>query len=57
MVLELQSKIVIRYLRMGAGQFLRDFRKDYHLQKTSEVRDAEKGKGGEEETQGTHSPN
>ena len=34
MVLELHREIVIRYLRMGAGQFLRDFRKDYHLQKT-----------------------
>ena len=34
MVLELYCEVAIRYLKMGAGQFLRDFRKDYQLQKT-----------------------
>lgn len=32
--LELYREVVLRYLRMGAGQFLREFRKDYKLQKT-----------------------
>lgn len=32
--MELQREIVIRYVKMGAGQFLRDFRKNYQLQKT-----------------------
>ena len=26
--------IVTRYFKMGAGQFLRDFRRDYHIQKS-----------------------
>ncbi len=28
---ELLKEIVERYMKMGAGQFLRDFRRDYHL--------------------------
>ena len=32
--LELYREVVLRYFRMGAGQFLRNFRKDYQLQKT-----------------------
>ena len=32
--LELYREVVLRYLKMGAGQFLREFRKDYKLQKT-----------------------
>ena len=27
-------EIVERYMKMGAGQFLRDFRRDYHLKKS-----------------------
>ena len=34
MVLEIYCEVVTRYVRMGAGQFLRDFRKDYNLKKT-----------------------
>lgn len=34
MVSELYSEVGTRYIKMGAGQFLRDFRKDYHLEKT-----------------------
>ncbi|CAB4000358.1 Hypothetical predicted protein [Paramuricea clavata] len=34
LVLELYHDIVLRYLRMGVGQFLRDFRKDYKLKKS-----------------------
>ncbi len=31
---ELFKEIVERYMKMGAGQFLRDFRRDYHLRKS-----------------------
>ncbi len=31
---ELLKEIVERYMKMGAGQFLRDFRRDYHLKKS-----------------------
>lgn len=34
LVSELFNEIVTRYLRMGAGQFLRNFRKDYQLKKS-----------------------
>ena len=34
MGLEIYKEVVVRYLRMGAGQFLCDFRKEYKLQKT-----------------------
>ncbi|CAB4037140.1 Hypothetical predicted protein [Paramuricea clavata] len=34
LVLELYHDIMLRYLRMGVGQFLRDFRKDYKLKKS-----------------------
>ena len=28
------DEIVGRYMKMGAGQFLRDFRRDYHIKKS-----------------------
>ena len=31
---ELYLEIIERYMKMGAGQFLRDFRRDYHLKKS-----------------------
>ncbi|CAB3981947.1 ATP-dependent DNA helicase PIF1 [Paramuricea clavata] len=34
LVSELFMEIVERYMKMGAGQFLRDFRRDYHLKKS-----------------------
>ena len=34
LVLELYRDVILRYLRMGVGQFLRDFRKDYQLKKS-----------------------
>lgn len=35
---ELFKDVVTRYMRMGAGQFLRDFRRAYQLKKTAEHR-------------------
>ena len=32
--MEIYSDVITRYLKMGAGQFLRDFRRDYHLKKS-----------------------
>ena len=34
MIMEIYSDVITRYLKMGAGQFLRDFRRDYHLKKS-----------------------
>ena len=34
MVDELYLEIIKRYMKMGAGQFLCDFRRDYHLKKS-----------------------
>lgn len=31
---EIYVDIVTRYMKMGAGQFFRDFRRDYHVQKS-----------------------
>ena len=32
--MEIYSDVITRYLKMGAGQFLQDFRRDYHLKKS-----------------------
>jgi hypothetical protein len=32
--MEIYCDVITRYLKMGAGQFLRDFRRDYHLKKS-----------------------
>lgn len=32
--MEIYCEVITRYLKMGAGQFLRDFRRDYHLKKS-----------------------
>ena len=32
--MEIYCDAITRYLKMGAGQFLRDFRRDYHLKKS-----------------------
>ena len=32
--MEIYSDVITRYFKMGAGQFLRDFRRDYHLKKS-----------------------
>ena len=32
--MEIFEEVVTRYLMMGAGQFLRDFRRDYHIKKS-----------------------
>lgn len=32
--MEIFKSIVLRYLKMGAGQFLCDFRRDYHIKKS-----------------------
>mgnify|MGYP002804182759 CR=1 FL=1 len=34
LVREIYVDIVTRYMKMGAGQFLRDYRRDYHIQKS-----------------------
>ena len=34
LVTEIYEEIVVRYMRMGAGQFLRDFRRAYHIKKS-----------------------
>ena len=34
MVSEIYMDIIERYMKMGAGQFLRDFRRDYNIKKT-----------------------
>ena len=34
MVHEIYDEVTARYMKMGAGQFLRDFRKDYHVRKS-----------------------
>ena len=31
LIKEIFKEVITRYFRMGAGQFLRDFRRDYHL--------------------------
>ena len=33
-------EIITRYMRMGAGQFLRDYRRDYRIQRSSALRKA-----------------
>ena len=40
MVLKLYAEIAIRYFKMGAGQFLRDFRRDFLLKKAMAHRKA-----------------
>ena len=32
--MEIYKDVISRYLKMGAGQFLRDFRRDYHIKKS-----------------------
>ena len=32
--MDIYKDVVTRYLKMGAGQFLRDFRRDYHIKKS-----------------------
>ena len=34
LVNKLYEEVVMRYLKMGVGEFLRDFRRDYHVKKT-----------------------
>jgi hypothetical protein len=34
LVHEIYEEVTVRYLKMGAGQFLRDFRRDYHIKKS-----------------------
>ena len=34
LIKEIFKEVITRYFRMGAGQFLRDFRRDYHLKKS-----------------------
>jgi hypothetical protein len=34
LVMKIFEEIIERYLKMGCGQFLRDFRRDFHLKKT-----------------------
>ncbi len=48
-VLELYHDVVLRYLRVGVGQFLWDFRKDYQLKKSRAHRKAVLQKNGESE--------
>ena len=40
MLQEIYLEIITRYMRMAAGQFLRDYRRDYHIQKSSAHRKA-----------------
>ena len=34
MVHEIYDEVITRHMKMGAGQLLRDFRKDYHVRKS-----------------------
>jgi hypothetical protein len=36
--MEIYNDVITRYLKMGAGQFLQDFRRDYHLKKSLALR-------------------
>ena len=40
MVLKLYDDVVVRYLKLGAGQFLRDFRREFQLKKAMAHRKA-----------------
>ena len=37
---EMYLEIITRYMRMGTGQFLRDYRRDYRIQRSSALRKA-----------------
>ena len=34
LVIKIFEEVIRRYLRLGSGQFLKDFRRDYNLKKT-----------------------
>ena len=34
MVYEIFEEVIVRFLKLGARQFLRDFRRDYHVKKS-----------------------
>ena len=34
LILQIFEEVVVRYMKMGCGQFLRDFRRDFRLKKT-----------------------
>ena len=34
LVIQIFQEVVVRYMKMGCGQFLRDFRRDFRLKKT-----------------------
>ena len=40
LIIKIYEDVVIRYFKLGAGQFLRDFRRDFHLKKAMAHRKA-----------------
>ena len=36
--MEIFNDVITRYMKMGAGQFLKDFRRDYHVKKSLALR-------------------